>query len=85
MDKHDLKFMQEAIEWASDCHPVKESIPKVSAIFAVGDKALGAVAGAQAKRATTRMRNGMRYSRLKTRWVMLPTIGVGNDPRKRGV
>jgi hypothetical protein len=41
MDKHDLKFMQEAIEWTSDCHPVKESIPKVSAIFAVGDKALG--------------------------------------------
>ena len=41
MDKHDLQFMQEAIEWASDCHPVKESIPKVGAIFAVGDKALG--------------------------------------------
>lgn len=41
MDKHLLQFMQEAIEWANDCHPVKESIPKVGAIFAVGDKVLG--------------------------------------------
>lgn len=41
MDKHDLKFIKEAIEWANDCHRVKESIPGVGAIFAVGHKALG--------------------------------------------
>jgi hypothetical protein len=27
MEKQDLIFMKEAIEWASDCHPVNESIP----------------------------------------------------------
>jgi pyrimidine deaminase RibD-like protein len=41
MDKHDLQFMQEAVDWANDCHPVKDSIPKVGAIIAVRDKVLG--------------------------------------------
>lgn len=41
MDANDLKFMNEAIAWAKDCHPVKESIPKVGAIFAVGHVAIG--------------------------------------------
>jgi pyrimidine deaminase RibD-like protein len=33
--------MQEAIDWADACQPIKESIPKVGAIIAVGDKVLG--------------------------------------------
>ena len=33
--------MEEAIEWADGCHPVKESIPKVGAIIAVENKAIG--------------------------------------------
>jgi hypothetical protein len=43
MDKHDqdLKFMKEAIDWANDCRPVNESIPRVGAIIAVGDEVLG--------------------------------------------
>jgi pyrimidine deaminase RibD-like protein len=41
MEQHDLKFMKEAIEWASDCHPIKENIPKVGAIIAVEGKPLG--------------------------------------------
>lgn len=41
MEKYHLNFMKEAIAWADDCHPVKENIPKVGAIIAVGDKAIG--------------------------------------------
>ncbi len=41
MDSRDLKFMQEAIDWADSCQPIKESIPKVGAIIAVGDEVLG--------------------------------------------
>jgi len=41
MEKYELKFMNEAIKWANDCNPIKESIPKVGAIIAVGEKALG--------------------------------------------
>ena len=41
MEKQDLKFMKEAIEWANDCHPYKESIPKVGAVIAVEGKAVG--------------------------------------------
>jgi len=41
MENHDLKFMQEAIEWANGCRPIKESIPKVGAIIAVGEQPLG--------------------------------------------
>jgi pyrimidine deaminase RibD-like protein len=41
MDSHDLLFMKEAIAWGDDCHPVKESIPKVGAIIAVGTTAIG--------------------------------------------
>ncbi len=33
--------MQESIDWADACKPIKESIPKVGAIIAVGDKVLG--------------------------------------------
>jgi pyrimidine deaminase RibD-like protein len=33
--------MEEAITWAGGCHPVKESIPKVGAVIAVGQKAIG--------------------------------------------
>jgi pyrimidine deaminase RibD-like protein len=41
MNSQDLKLMQEAIDWADACQPIKESIPKVGAIIAVGDKVLG--------------------------------------------
>jgi pyrimidine deaminase RibD-like protein len=41
METLDLKFMKEAIEWAETCSPVKESIPKVGAIIAVGGKVIG--------------------------------------------
>lgn len=41
MDEHDVKFMMEAIKWANDCNPIKESIPKVGAIIAVGKEAIG--------------------------------------------
>ena len=33
--------MKEAIDWANDCRPVNESIPRVGAIIAVGDEVLG--------------------------------------------
>jgi diaminohydroxyphosphoribosylaminopyrimidine deaminase/5-amino-6-(5-phosphoribosylamino)uracil reductase len=33
--------MREAIKWADDCRPIKESVPKVGAIIAVGDNAIG--------------------------------------------
>src|ERR1700722_13246738 len=41
MDNRHLVLMNEAIAWANDCHPIKESIPKVGAIIAVGDKVIG--------------------------------------------
>jgi pyrimidine deaminase RibD-like protein len=41
MGNYELEFMQEAIEWANGCHPIKESIPKVGAIIAVGEQPLG--------------------------------------------
>jgi pyrimidine deaminase RibD-like protein len=41
MDKWDIGFMKEAISWANRCQPVKESIPKVGAIIAVGQEAIG--------------------------------------------
>jgi pyrimidine deaminase RibD-like protein len=41
MDDQDRKFMQEAIDWANACHPIKGSIPKVGAIIAVNGKAIG--------------------------------------------
>jgi len=41
MEKHDLKFMKEAINWADACQPIKESIPKVGAVIAVGETPLG--------------------------------------------
>jgi pyrimidine deaminase RibD-like protein len=41
MDKNDLQFMQEAIDWAGECVPIKERIPKVGAIIAVDGKAIG--------------------------------------------
>ena len=40
-EKFDLNLMKEAIRWADACRPVKESIPKVGAIIAVGGKAIG--------------------------------------------
>jgi pyrimidine deaminase RibD-like protein len=41
MENDDLKFMNEAIAWADDCQPIKESIPKVGAIIASGGRTLG--------------------------------------------
>jgi pyrimidine deaminase RibD-like protein len=41
MEKQDREFMTEAIAWANDCHPAKESIPKVGAVFVVDGKAVG--------------------------------------------
>jgi pyrimidine deaminase RibD-like protein len=40
MTNDDFKFMKEAIDWANDCRPMKDSIPKVGAIFAVGASAI---------------------------------------------
>jgi pyrimidine deaminase RibD-like protein len=55
VEKHDLEFMREAIKWANACHPVKESIPKVGAIIAVGDEMLVAVAEVLEKQAMISM------------------------------
>jgi pyrimidine deaminase RibD-like protein len=41
MESDDIKFMKEAIKWSNGCQPVKESIPKVGAIIAVGKEAIG--------------------------------------------
>ncbi len=41
MQNDDLKYMREAIEWAGDCHPIKDSIPKVGAIIVKGGNVLG--------------------------------------------
>jgi pyrimidine deaminase RibD-like protein len=41
MEARDLRFMTEAIKWADDCRPVKESVPKVGAIIANGDNVIG--------------------------------------------
>lgn len=41
MNESDWKFMEEAIEWAKGCQPIKERIPKVGAIIAVNGKAIG--------------------------------------------
>jgi pyrimidine deaminase RibD-like protein len=41
MEKYDIAFMKEAIQWASGCHPIKESIPKVGAVIAVDGEVLG--------------------------------------------
>jgi pyrimidine deaminase RibD-like protein len=37
----DIKWMQEAIAWAARCNPIKESIPKVGAVIAIGETVLG--------------------------------------------
>ena len=39
--QQDRKFMEMAIKWADGCHPIKESIPKVGAIIAVGQQVIG--------------------------------------------
>jgi pyrimidine deaminase RibD-like protein len=41
MENHDLDFMKEAIEWANDCDPAKDTIPKVGAIIARGREVIG--------------------------------------------
>jgi pyrimidine deaminase RibD-like protein len=41
MDANDIKWMEEAIEWAAGCNPIKDSIPKVGAVIAIGNKPLG--------------------------------------------
>ena len=41
MTETDVLYMREAIEWAKGCSPISESIPRVGAIIAVGDKVLG--------------------------------------------
>lgn len=41
MGDYEREFMKEAIRWASACHPIKESIPKVGAVIADGDIPLG--------------------------------------------
>jgi pyrimidine deaminase RibD-like protein len=52
MDKNDLKFMQEAAEWAEGCHPIKEEIPRVEAIIVAEGRAIGRDAAELAKRVT---------------------------------
>jgi len=39
--QQDRKFMEMAIKWADGCQPIKESIPKVGAIIAVGQQVIG--------------------------------------------
>lgn len=41
MNENDLKFMNEAIEWAARCNPIRENIPKVGAIISVGQEVIG--------------------------------------------
>src|SRR5262245_35416820 len=41
MTEFDVKCMNEAIDWASACSPIKDSIPKVGAIIAVDDAVIG--------------------------------------------
>ncbi len=41
MDETDIKWMTEAMAWAGGCSPIKESIPKVGAVIAIGDTVLG--------------------------------------------
>ena len=40
MEKYEVDFMEEAITWADGCRPIKESIPKVGAVIAVGKDVL---------------------------------------------
>jgi pyrimidine deaminase RibD-like protein len=42
MDADDYKFMEKAFELASQCDPIKESIPKVGAVIAVDGEIIGA-------------------------------------------
>jgi Pyrimidine deaminase len=37
MTKFDIKCMEEAIKWADGCKPIKENIPKVGAVIAIGE------------------------------------------------
>jgi pyrimidine deaminase RibD-like protein len=41
MTEIDIKWMREAIDWAAGCNPIKESIPKVGAVIAIGDNVIG--------------------------------------------
>ena len=41
MNEYDDKFMNEAIEWAAGCNPIKDAIPKVGAIIAIGSEVIG--------------------------------------------
>jgi len=41
MKNHEREFMEEAIRWAEGCNPIKASIPKVGAIIALGQNAIG--------------------------------------------
>jgi pyrimidine deaminase RibD-like protein len=41
METFDVKFMEEAIALADGCRPIKESIPKVGAVIAVGQRVIG--------------------------------------------
>src|SRR5437899_1830713 len=41
MADQDLALMRQAITWAEECNPMKESIPKVGAIIAVDGVAIG--------------------------------------------
>jgi len=41
MTDFDIKCMREAIDWAARCNPIKESIPKVGAMIAIGEEVIG--------------------------------------------
>ncbi|MGO8765050.1 MAG: hypothetical protein ACLQSR_07960 [Limisphaerales bacterium] len=41
MGADDIKWMGEAIEWAVECNPIKDSIPTVGAVIEIGNKPLG--------------------------------------------
>ena len=41
MTDFDIKCMEEAIKWADGCKPVKDTIPKVGAVIAIGEKVIG--------------------------------------------
>jgi pyrimidine deaminase RibD-like protein len=41
MGRQDADFMLEAIDWANDCRPINDAIPKVGAIITIDGKAIG--------------------------------------------
>jgi pyrimidine deaminase RibD-like protein len=41
MSEFDIKCMRQAMDWAAGCKPIKDSIPKVGAVIAIGERVIG--------------------------------------------